>query len=234
MRGYVIAIDGPAASGKGTIVQLLTEQLHGVNIYTGGMYRALALACLRGKIVFTDTTSVLRLLSTSEISLGDESNLSVVATIYLNGENVTEAIKTPEAAIGAGKVVQVPGVREEIVKRQKELSFRLVSKGKVVILDGQDTAMYVYPQAEVKIFLTASQEVRAKRRQKQYEKQGLYKSLDEMLREIKIRDHQDWSRVLHPLSSDPEKDGYFLVDSSDLNEYQTRDIILKKITSLHL
>lgn len=232
MGGFIIAIDGPAASGKGTIVQLLTEHFHGVNIYTGGMYRALALACMRKKISFDDHEGVLALLSSSEISLGKDTELSVVATIYLNGENVTEEIKTPDAAIGAGKVVQVPGVRQEIVSRQQALVKRLVSDKRVAILDGQDIALYVCPDAEVKVFLTASQEVRAKRRQRQYEKQGFHKSIDAMLEEIKTRDRQDWARTLHPLSSDPEKDGYFFLDSSTLDEQQTKNIILDHINAV--
>lgn len=234
MRGFIIAIDGPAASGKGTIVQLLTEHFHGVNIYTGGMYRALAFACMRKEIRFDDHEGVLAVLSSSKISLGKDDALSVVATIYLDGENVTEVIKTPAVAIGAGKVVQVPGVRQEVVLRQQALVKRLVDNKRVVILDGQDIALYVCPDAEVKVFLTASQEVRAKRRQKQYEKQGLHKSISEMLEEIKTRDQQDWARVLHPLSSNPQKDGYFFLDSSTLDERQTKNIILDHIKTLQL
>ena len=227
-EGFAIAIDGPAAAGKGTIVQMLTDFFHGVNIYTGGMYRALGLKCLQNKVSFDDKEAVIALLHNTQIDLGDEEDLGVVASVYLDGEDVTEAIKAPEAGIAEGKVVLIREVREEMLQRQRLLVDRLKEKGKIVILDGQDTAL-LYPEAKVKIFLTASQQARAKRRQRQYDKRGLEKSYEAVFEEIKERDARDWSRELHPLSADPEKDGYFLLDSTNLDEEETTD---KKLTEI--
>jgi cytidylate kinase len=233
-KGFVIAIDGPAASGKGTIVQLLTAELDGANLYTGGLYRALALACLREGVKGEDIQSVLAVLQKITVSLGDEKSLGIQATVFLDGEDVTSTIRTPEVAIGAGKVAQIPKVREILISLQQRMVRSLVAQGKTVILDGQDTGTYVYPEAEAKIFLTASQEVRAKRRQKQYAKEGLEKSFEEMLEEIKMRDSRDFSREANPLSLHPEENGYFVVDSTDLDEYQTKELIMKELERKHL
>ena len=111
---------------------------------------------------------------------------------------------------------------------QRKIAESLIKKGRIVILDGQDTALTL-PDAKLKLFLTASPEVRATRRQKQYEKQNMVKSFEGVLEEIKDRDARDWSRELRPLSKDPIKDGYFLVDSSELDEQETIDIIIEEL-----
>lgn len=227
-EGFVIAIDGPAAAGKGTIVQMLTEFLQGVNIYTGGMYRALGLKCLQENVSLEDKEKVIEILNSTDINLGEEGSLGVVAQIFMDGENVTEKIKTPDAALAAGKVVLIEEVRNEMVKKQYLLAKSFVDEGRVVILDGQDVAL-IYPDSPMKIFLTASQEIRAKRRQRQYEKQGMEKSFEAVLEEIKERDQRDWSRKLRPLSKDPVKDGYFVLDSTSLNEEETFKIIKEEL-----
>lgn len=228
-NGFVIAIDGPAASGKGTIVQLITQLLHGVNLYTGGMYRALALKCIKMGVPLEDKEQVLALLSSSQIELGEDDMLNSQAHILLDGEDVTQKIRMPDVSLGAGKVVRFEEVRDEMVKRQRVLIDKAVSLGRIVVVDGQDTAKYVYPLSQLKIFLTASQEERAKRRQNQYIKQGLEKSLEEVIEEIKIRDKRDWSRHYHPLSADPEKDGYVVVDSTRLTPDETKDKIVTQL-----
>lgn len=225
-KGFVIAIDGPAAAGKGTIVQLLTQHFDGVNIYTGGMYRALALKCIRNNVDFNDPGQIVNTLNTTEIDLGSDESIGAVAQIFLDGKDVTNDIRTPQAALGAGKVGQIKQVREIMLFKQREIAQRLVDQGRVVIIDGQDIARSVYPQAKVKIFLTASQEERANRRKKQYYKQGINKTMSEMLKEIKMRDTVDFTRELHALSSAPEKDGYNVVDSTNLNEAETKDAII--------
>jgi cytidylate kinase len=227
-KSFSIAIDGPAAAGKGTIVQMLTSMLSGVNIYTGGMYRALGLKCIRNNVSLDNSGDIVKILHESDISLGIEDDLGVVAKIYLDGEDVTEKIKNPAAAIAAGKVAMIREVREEMVNVQRQIAESLIKKGKIAILDGQDTALII-PEAKLKLFLTASAEVRAARRQKQYKKQNMDKSFESVLEEIKDRDARDWSRELRPISKDPIKDGYFIVDSSNLNEQETIDVIIEEL-----
>lgn len=232
-NAFSIAIDGPAAAGKGTIVQMLTSMLSGVNIYTGGMYRALGLKCIRNNVSLDDSEGVVRTLHESDINLGAEDALGTVARIYLDGEDVTEKIKNPAAAIAAGKVAIIKEVREEMVNVQRKIAEDLIKKGKIVILDGQDTALTL-SDAKLKLFLTASPEVRAARRQQQYKKQNMIKSFESVLEEIKDRDARDWSRELKPISKDPINDGYFLVDSSNLNEQETLGVIKKELIKRNL
>ncbi len=230
-QGYVIAIDGPAAAGKGTIVQLLATHFQGINIYTGGMYRALALACIRSGVSLADVSGVEEVLKRVHIELDEGEGLSTTAAIYLDGEDVTSAIRTPEVGLGAGKVSPMQAVRDVMVARQHEIAERFVKEGKVVIIDGQDIATFVYPEAKIKIFLTASQSERASRRRKQYEKQGIHPTSEEMLAEIVERDTNDFNREVNPLSKDYEKDRYFYVDSSGIDEHKTIEIILEYINN---
>jgi cytidylate kinase len=227
-KSFSIAIDGPAAAGKGTIVQMLTSMLSGSNIYTGGMYRALGLKCIRNNVSLDDSSGIVKILHESDINLGVEDTLGVVAKIYLDGEDVTEKIKNPAVAIAAGKVALIREVREEMVSVQRKIAEGLIKKGKIAILDGQDTALII-PEAKLKLFLTASPEVRATRRQKQYEKQDIDKSFESVLEEIKDRDARDWSREICPISKDPIRDGYFLIDSSNLNEQETINVIIGEL-----
>lgn len=228
-QGFVIAIDGPAAAGKGTIVQLLAKYFKGINIYTGGMYRALALACIRSGVSLSDESGVEDVLAKVHIDLDEGEGLSTTAAIYLDGEDVTSAIRTPEVALGAGEVSPMQAVRNVMVARQHEIAERFVKEGKVVIIDGQDIATFVYPEAKIKIFLTANQSERASRRRKQYEKQGIHPTSEEMLAEIEERDAKDFNREVNPLSKDYEKDGYFYLDSSNVDEHTTLEIIIDYI-----
>lgn len=226
-NGIVIAIDGPAASGKGTIVALLTKHFKGINIYTGGMYRALVLFCNENGIPLQNTASVSNALS--EIVIDAESTNEGGAKILLNEKDVTKEIRTPAAGIGAGIVSNIQEVRNAMVQKQREIAQKALSEGKIVIMDGQDIGTNVFPDANYKFFLTADVSERAKRRQKQYEKEGIKKNYEAVEEEIKERDQRDWSRNVNPLPKNPQSEGYIVIDSTHLNELETVDKILAHI-----
>ena len=136
-KGFVIAIDGPAAAGKGTIVQLLTEHFKGVNIYTGGMYRALALKCIRSDIDLNDSEQIIHILNETKIDLGADGSMGAVAQIFLDGGNVTNEIRTPKAALGAGKVGQIKQVRQVMLFKQREIAQRFVDQEEWSLLMGK-------------------------------------------------------------------------------------------------
>lgn len=220
-KGYLIALDGPPASGKGTISLALANKLQGIFLSSGNLFRCLALSCLEEKINIHNEDEVEKVLLKMKLDYkGDE--------IYLDGKNVTQRIKTPDVSHSASVVAVYAKIREDLASKQEELVLRYISEGKVVILDGQDIAI-LFPWAKIKVFLTADLNTRAKRRQQQYEKHGIIKSQNEVLEELRSRDERDWSRRIRPLSKDPVKDGYFLVDNSNLTEQETIDLILNHI-----
>lgn len=215
---FAIAIDGPVAAGKGTIAQLLAKKLHGFHLNTGAMYRALALYCLRHSIDVHDTASVIAALGTISLSVDDQS-------ILMDGQDITEEIKKREVTEAVPVVAAITEVRAEMVKRQRAIGLEKIAKGQSVIIDARDGATKIFPDAKFKIFLTASAEVRAKRRFEQAH-QGSY---GQILEDIKNRDYQDTHREADPLVSDPEAHGYLVVDNSELSEDDTINLILEKI-----
>lgn len=214
MKGFVIAIDGPVASGKGTFAPKLAKMLNGFYLYTGAMYRCVALACIEKGIDITNEEQVVELLPEIAISFEGEH-------VFLNGKDVTVRIKAEDTANGSSVVATYPKVREELVKRQQALGTQAVAQGKVAILEGRDTGTKVFPEAEVKIYLTATDEVRAKRRLAQYVSQGRDVSFEQVLKEVQARDTRDRERTTDPLPSNPEELGYFVVDNSEVNEEKT-------------
>src|SRR5579872_4606440 len=142
--GHVIAIDGPAGAGKSTIARRLADRLGYTYIDTGAMYRAVALWALRREVDFSDMHRMEQLAIASQIEL-------VPGRILLNGEDVSEAIRTPELSNGASKVAVIPGVRRAMVAKQREMGDRAS-----VVMEGRDIGTVVFPQANVKIFLDAN------------------------------------------------------------------------------
>lgn len=213
-KGFVIAIDGPVASGKGTIAPKLANALNGFYLYTGAMYRCVALACIEKGIDMQHEDNVVVVLPDLEIHFEGER-------VFLNGRDVTERLKAEDAANGSSVVAVYPKVREELVKRQQQIGDTAIKKGQVVVLEGRDTGTKVFPDAAIKIYLTASDEVRAKRRLAQYISQGREVSFEQVLQEIRERDKRDKERATDPLPSNPEELGYFVVDNSEVNEEKT-------------
>ncbi len=190
-----IAIDGPVASGKGEIAGRLARELNALYVYTGAMYRALALACLRAGVPLKNEKQVMSVLDAIVIDFDVPAPESAFPyKVLLNHEDVTQEIQGQDAAQGASDVGTIPAVRQRMVIRQQEMA-----KGHSVVMEGRDIAVRVLPAAHLKIYLTASLEERARRRFAQWQAMGLTKTLEETIADTKMRDHQDMSREIDPL-----------------------------------
>src|SRR3989338_3735360 len=161
-RGIIIAIDGPVSGGKGTVTRKLVRKLRAVSFYTGGMYRALALKCIKNGIGFSDEKKVIEALGNSNIELKSKRR-GEYSQVYLDGSNITDEIFNDSVAQGSSIVSHIKAVREIMVNKQRELALTSKGKGKIVIMEGRDIGTKVVSDADLKIFLTASVEVRAKR-----------------------------------------------------------------------
>jgi len=196
MKRIIIAIDGPAASGKSTAAKLLATRLGYLYIDTGAMYRACALAAIRAGIDIGDAPALHDLLANLgiEVSQNPEGNI-----ILLNGEDVSSIIRTPEISRQASAISAKQEVRERMVELQ-----RAMGREGGVVLDGRDIGTVVFPAAELKFFLIAPLEVRALRRQKELAAKGHPSVYEEVLAEMKERDAADSSRALAPLVPAPD------------------------------
>lgn len=212
----VIAIDGPSGAGKSTVARLLSEHLGILSLDTGAMYRALGYKALKEGIPPSDSEAVRAMLAETvlEIDLSDRLQKTI-----LDGEDVTPYIRTPEAARAASDISLLPVCRDYCVRIQRELGRR-----QALILEGRDIGTYVFPQAPVKFFVTASVEVRAGRRLKDLEKEGVGTSLEEVMREIEARDRQDEGRELAPAR---RADDAILIDSSHMSAREVVEVMLE-------
>ena len=206
MRKINIAIDGPAGAGKSTIAKALAKSRNMVYVDTGAMYRAIGLYCSRKGIQGDNEDAVVGELDNIQVSIAYENGEQVV---YLNGENVNGLIRTPEAGTMASAVSAHRKVREKMVALQQELA-----KTTSVVMDGRDIGTVVLPNAEVKIYLTASSAVRAKRRYDELVAKGMECDLATLQKEIEERDYRDMNREVTPLR---QAEDAVLLDTSDLN-----------------
>lgn len=183
----VIAIDGPSASGKGTVAQLVAQKLGYHYLDSGALYRIVALAGKKLGIAWGDEMALAKMASGLEIRFEN-------GEIYLNGETVTSDVRTEEMSRGASEVAVHPEVRRALVDLQR--SFR---KAPGLVADGRDMGSVIFPDAKTKIFLTASAEVRAQRRYKQLMEKGNNANLDDILHDLEMRDARDRERKVAPL-----------------------------------
>ena len=197
--GCNIAIDGPAGAGKSTIAKRVAKELSFIYVDTGAMYRAVALYLLRNEAVAGNCQS-------AEVSIRYENGEQVV---ILNGENVNQYIRTEEVGNMASKTSANPAVRAHLLNLQRNLAAK-----NDVVMDGRDIGTVVLPDAQVKIYLTASVETRAKRRYDEYLAKGESADLEEIKKDIENRDHQDMTREISPLR---QAEDAVLVDSSLMN-----------------
>lgn len=212
---YNIAIDGPAGAGKSTIARAVAEKLNFVYVDTGAMYRAMALHFLRNGISASDEAAISLAAGTANVTLSYENG---VQQVILNGENVSGLIRSEEVGTMASAVSVHLMVREKLVELQKELASR-----ENVIMDGRDIGTCVLPDADLKIYLTASSQVRAKRRYLELKEKGQECSLEEIEQDIIRRDYQDMNREHSPLK---QAEDAVLLDSSDMTAKEVIDRIL--------
>lgn len=214
--GYNVAIDGPAGAGKSTIAKLVAKEKGYIYVDTGAMYRALAIHFLKKGIAPENTEDVIEACSDADVSIRYEDGAQQV---YLNGENVTGMLRTEEVGNMASKTSAVPEVREKLLELQRTLA-----KKNDVIMDGRDIGTNILPDADVKIYLTASVETRARRRYDELKEKGEDCDLDQIAQDIKERDERDMNRETAPLK---KAEDAILVDSS----YMTIPEVVSEICS---
>ena len=212
-----VAIDGPAGAGKSTIAKLCAKKMDLIYVDTGAMYRAVALYLLESGIDVNDRSAVAEKCKGAGVDIKYEDG---VQNVYLNGTNVTGRLREEAVGNTASVTSAVPEVRAQIFALQRGLAER-----GGVIMDGRDIGTVVMPDADVKIYLTASSEVRAKRRVLELEAKGEHPDFEEVKKDIEDRDHRDMTREISPLK---QADDAILVDTSDM----TIDEVVEKICSL--
>ncbi len=215
---FNVAIDGPAGAGKSTVAKAVAKEQGFIYVDTGAMYRAMALYFIRLGISSNDEASICARLDEIEISLAHEDG---VQQVFLNGENVSGLIRTEEVGMATSTISKYKLVREKMVALQQEIA-RVTD----VVMDGRDIAMWVLPNADVKIYLTASSIERARRRHKELVEKGSTKTLEEIEQDIIARDYQDMHRENSPLVQAP--DATYL-DTSDMTQAEVVDAIMKMI-----
>ena len=213
-RRVVVAIDGPAGAGKSTVARRLAERLGFIYIDTGAMYRAVALWALRQGIDTRDMHRMEQLALAADIKL-------VQGKIVLNGEDVSEAIRSPEVSNGASRVAVLPGVRRALVAKQ-----RAIGERSSVVMEGRDIGTVVFPDAAVKIFLDARPEERVRRRLQEEKAKGAAIDESALAKQMDERDRRDSTRADAPLTQAPDA---IYLDSSALNIEEVEEAILKII-----
>lgn len=215
----VIAIDGPAGAGKSDISKMLAARLGFAYLDTGAMYRAIALKALRGGVALDDSAALSDMLAHTELDV--RCSREGAPEVVLDGEDVTGLLRTQQVGDAASRVSALKLVRQWLLEAQ-----RSIARSGDVIMDGRDIGTEVLPDAEVKIYLTASCEVRARRRLAQLLQKGEHAGLDDVVREVRERDERDMTRDVSPLR---QADDAVLVDSSDMTREEVVEAIMERV-----
>ena len=218
VQKYNIAIDGPAGSGKSTVAKLLANDCHILYLDTGAMYRACALAALRAGIDVADEVQVCELMRDLALSVVYRDG---VQHTLLGDEDVSALLRSPEVSMAASTISRHSSVRLKMVEKQREIAGKMSC-----VLDGRDIGTFVLPDADFKFYLTASPEVRAKRRYDEMIARGEQVDFEALKRDIAARDEQDSTRALAPLK---KADDAILIDTSDMTVDEVLDTLKRKM-----
>ncbi len=220
-KKLIIAIDGPSGSGKSTIAKYLADKLNAVYIDTGAMYRAITFLAMRSGIV-SDIEAVINMTKQLDISLAYEQGM---IKVFVNGEEITDKIRSKEVNENVSNISKIPEVREELVKIQRKLGEK-----NTVVAEGRDITTVVFPNADLKIFLTASLDVRAERRLKEFLEKGIEISLEDVKDNLATRDRIDSGRDVSPLT---KAEDAVEVDSTSMTIKDELNFLLKKLEEVN-
>ena len=218
MKRISIAIDGPSGAGKSTLAKMLAKEFGFIYVDTGAIYRSVGLYVLRKGISSKDAEAVTNVLGEINIEMKYENGTQLM---ILNGEDVSGLIRTPEVSFYASDVSAMPNVRQFLLEMQRK-----IARENSVIMDGRDIGTVVLPNAEIKIFLTASAEARAYRRFLELKEKGIETTYEEVLKDQKYRDENDSNRAIAPLKPAPDS---IMVDTTDYNLQESAEIMKKLV-----
>lgn len=216
VQAPVITVDGPGGAGKGTLCQLLAEQLNWCLLDSGAIYRVLALAAQHHDVAVDNETDLIPLAAYLDVQFPIEAGQ---VKVVLEGEDVSRVIRNEQVADAASQIAAFPRVREALLRRQR--AFRTLPG---LIADGRDMGTVVFPDAQVKIFLDASAEERANRRLLQLQEKGIDVTFERLLSEIEARDERDRNRVVAPLKAAEDA---LVIDSTDLSIKEVLEKVLE-------
>ena len=201
----IVAVDGPAGSGKGTVTKEIEKELGFLNLDTGATYRCVALEVLRKRLDLDDKEKIIEIANNIDIKINNTRDKDI---ILLNNEDVSKEIRTKEVTAIVSQVSSIIPVREKMVEVQRKLA-----KGKDVIVEGRDIGTVVFPNADIKIYLDASEEIRAKRRYEENLQNGMDMTYEEVLENVKMRDYNDMNKKVGALK---KADDAIIIDSTNL------------------
>lgn len=210
----IVAVDGPAGSGKGTVTKRIEEELGFLNLDTGATYRCVALQTLRKGFTLDNEKEIIEIAKNIDIKIDNTGDKDI---ILLNGEDVSKEIRTKEVTSIVSQISSIIPVREKMVEVQRNLA-----KGKNVIVEGRDIGTVVFPNADVKIYLDASEEIRAKRRYEENVQNGIDMTYEEVLENVKMRDYNDMHKKFGALK---KADDAIVIDSTNLTIEEVVEII---------
>lgn len=216
--GFIVAVDGTAGSGKGTITKIIANKLNLISIDTGAMYRCVALECINKNIQYTEIEKIKEVLKDINIELRKENEEQLV---FLNGEDVTKKIRTPEVDSLVARFAAIKEVRDKITPIQRKMG-----ENANIIMEGRDIGTVVFPNADVKVFLDCSVEERARRRYNQDLEKGIETTYEEVLESIKERHKLETERKIAPLVQATDA---VYIDSTGMTIEEEADAVIKVI-----